>query len=64
LSVKLRWSQAEFKEQSSKKLSTSSDSIRTDVTVARLAQLERFEGMPILYSAADVQQTGPRVLPA
>lgn len=51
MSVKLRWSQAEFKEQSSKKLSTSSDSIRTDVTVARLAQLERFEGMPILYNA-------------
>ncbi len=42
---------AEFKELSSKKPGTSSESIRTDVTLARSAQVERFDGMPILYNA-------------
>ena len=42
---------AEFKELSSKKLGTSSESICTDVTIARSAQIERFDGMPILYNA-------------
>ncbi len=42
---------AEFKELSSKKLGTSSETIRADVTVARAAQIKRFDGMPILYNA-------------
>ena len=42
---------AEFKELSSKKLGTSSESICESVTIARAAQIERFAGMPILYNA-------------
>ena len=42
---------AEFKELASKKQGTSSETIRTDVTIARSAQIERFEDLPILYNA-------------
>ena len=42
---------ADFKELASKKLGTSSREIRELVTAARKFQLERFEGMPILYNA-------------
>ena len=42
---------AEFKELSSKKLGTSSETIRELVVAARKAQLERFEGCNIMYNA-------------
>ena len=42
---------ADFGELNSKTLGTSSDKIRELVTVARKAQLERFNGMPIMYNA-------------
>ena len=42
---------ADFKELSSKKLGTSSETIREQVVAARKAQLERFEGSSILYNA-------------
>lgn len=42
---------ADFKALNDKKLGTSSDTIRESVTLARKAQLERFNGMPIMYNA-------------
>ena len=42
---------AEFKELSSTKLGTSSETIREQVINARKAQLERFAGTPINYNA-------------
>ena len=42
---------AEFKELASKKLGTSSETIREQVESARKAQLERFEGSKIMYNA-------------
>ena len=42
---------ADFNELNTKTLGTSSDKIRELVTVARKAQLERFNGMPIMYNA-------------
>ena len=42
---------AEFKELSSKKLGTSSETIREQVVAARKAQLERFDGSNIMYNA-------------
>jgi len=42
---------ADFNELNKKTLGTSSDEIRESVTVARKSQLERFNGMPIMYNA-------------
>ena len=42
---------AEFKELASKKLGTSSETIREQVVAARKAQLERFDGSNIMYNA-------------
>ena len=42
---------ADFNELNKRKLGTSSEKIREEVTCARKAQLERFDGMPIMYNA-------------
>ena len=42
---------ADFNELNNKRLGTSSETIREMVTLARKAQLERFDGMPIMYNA-------------